>query len=477
MIERIFDIALRTMFVLTACTGIWHYVSFVTPRAVGYAVPVRDGSEFRVVKKMTTKIGETFKSFSSATEIKPFDGEWPCFRGARRDNLVQENRPLTKNWGAEGPKVVWRKELGEGYSGAIIAQGRVYVLDYLEKEDSDALRCFELLTGNELWQRSYKNPIRRNHGKSRTIPACSDNVVVTLGPAAHVMAVDATNGELLWSCDLVEQYGCEIPQWYAGQCPLIENGKVIIGVGSENVLMTALDLKTGKTLWETPNPDKLKMSHSSVLSTRLCDVEQYVYAGIGGISSCDLDGKPLWTCKSWKPAVWAPTPLKIADDLLFLTAGYGAGSALLRVRHTNGAFEAAIENEWKPTKGPASEQQTPLLIGNTLFTIQPKDAGGLHAQLVAADVDKLPALRATSGKEARFGLGPYLHADGAFWIMDDDGVLHVYQFKDDTFQKLASHKVVPGVDSWGPIAYAGGLMILRDSTSMACLDLRKEDTK
>ena len=74
MIERIFDIALRTMFVLTACTGIWHYVSFVTPRAVGYAVPVRDGSEFRVVKKMTTKIGETFKSFSSATEIKPFDG-------------------------------------------------------------------------------------------------------------------------------------------------------------------------------------------------------------------------------------------------------------------------------------------------------------------------------------------------------------------------------------------------------------------
>ena len=477
MIERIFDIALRTMFILTACAGIWHYVSFVTPRVVDYAVPVRDGSEFRVVKKMTTKIGETFKSFSSETIVKPFDYEWPCFRGARRDNLVQEDRPLTKTWGAEGPKVMWRKELGEGYSGAIIAQGRVYLLDYLEKEDSDALRCFELLTGNELWQRSYKNPIRRNHGKSRTIPAYADNVVVTLGPAAHVMATDATNGDLLWSCDLVETYGCEIPQWYAGQCPLIENGKVILGVGGEKVLMTALDLKTGKTLWETPNPDKLKMSHSSVVSSQLCGIEQFVYAGIGGITACDHNGKPLWTCKNWKPAVWAPTPLKIADDLLFLTAGYGAGSALLRVRLMNGVFEATIENEWKPTKGPASEQQTPLLIDKTLFVIQPKDAGGLHAQLVAADVDKLPALRATSGKEARFGLGPYLYANGAFWIMDDDGFLHVYQFKDDTFQKLAAYKVVPGVDAWGPIAYAGGLMILRDSTSMACLDLRKEDAK
>ena len=113
MIERIFDIALRILFVLTACAGIWHYVSFVTPRVVEYAVPVRDGSEFRVVKKMTTKIGETFKSFSSENAVKPFDGEWPCFRGARRDNLVQEDRPLTKNWGADGPKVMWLKELGD----------------------------------------------------------------------------------------------------------------------------------------------------------------------------------------------------------------------------------------------------------------------------------------------------------------------------------------------------------------------------
>ena len=69
MIERIFDIALRILFILTACAGIWHYVSFVTPRVVEYAVPVRDGSEFRVVKKLTTKIGETFKSFSSETVV------------------------------------------------------------------------------------------------------------------------------------------------------------------------------------------------------------------------------------------------------------------------------------------------------------------------------------------------------------------------------------------------------------------------
>ena len=137
-------------------------------------------------------------------------------------------------------------------------------------------------------------------------------------------------------------------------------------------------------------------------------------------------------------------------------------------------FSAAIEQEWKPTQGPASEQQTPILIGDTMFVIQPKDAGARRAEFIAADVSALPGIKAESGKDARFGLGPYLYADGAFWILDDEGVLPVYEYKDDRFERLANHKILPGVDSWGPIAFAGGLMILRDSTSMVCLDLRNE---
>lgn len=465
---------LKILTVLTACLGLWHYLTYVSPRKIEYANPVRDKSENRVVKKMTTDIGESFTGFKTNTPLQPFEHQWPCFRGSKRDNIAHDNTSLAKTWNAEGPKVLWRKALGEGYSGAVIYSGKVYILDYLEKENSDALRCFNLFSGEELWQRSYKNPIRRNHGKSRTIPACSDNVVVTLGPAAHVMAVDAASGNLLWTKDLVEAYQCEIPQWYAGQCPLIEDGKVILGVAGSKVLITALDLKTGATLWEMPNEGAYKMSHSSILSTTLCGERQYVYAGIGGIAACSLDGTPLWSCKQWKPAVWAPTPVKIAEDKLFLTAGYGAGSAILAISKGTDSFQANIEKEWKPTKGPASEQQTPLLINNTLFIIQPKDAGALRAEMVAADVDKLPSIKAESGKDKRFGLGPYLFADGAFWILDDEGTLHVLSFENNNFQQISSFKVLPGVDSWGPIAYAGGIMILRDSTSMVCINLKKE---
>jgi len=474
MTAQILNILLRAFAVAVACLGIWHYLTFTTPRQIEKAVEGRDNSANHVVKKMTTEIGADFTKYDVDADVRDFAPEWPCFRGPERDNQARSDVPLTKEWGEAGPKVLWRKQLGEGYSGAIVAGGRVYVLDYVEDDSSDALRCFELFSGEELWRRGYKNPIRRNHGKSRTIPAYSDGVVVTLGPATHVMAVDAVSGDLLWARDLVEAYGCEIPQWYAGQCPLIEDGKVILGIGGEKVLMAALDLKSGETVWEMPNGHGLKMSHASVLSAELLGTKQYVYAGIGGIAACDMQGKTLWTCTKWKPAVWAPTPLAISDERLFLTAGYGAGSAVLAVKREGGGFAAEIEQEWKPTQGPASEQQTPILLGDTMFVIQPKDAGARRAEFIAADVSALPEVKAESGKDARFGLGPYLYADGAFWIVDDEGVLYVYEYGGNGFRRLASHKILPGNDSWGPIAFAGGLMILRDSTSMVCLDLRKE---
>ena len=166
-----------------------------------------------------------------------------------------------------------------------------------------------------------------------------------------------------------------------------------------------------------------------------------------------------------------------SEDVKYIRPG-SAGAKLRKfvdaVTKDGDAFTASIEQEWKPTQGPASEQQTPILIGDTMFVIQPKDAGARRAEFIAADVSALPAVKSESGKDARFGLGPYLYADGAFWILDDEGVLSVYEYKDDRFERLAAHKILPGADSWGPIAFAGGLMILRDSTSMVCLDLRNE---
>jgi len=464
------------LFLLLAAAGIYHFASFRSRFNIVYALPQEDARLFRTEETTPIRIGEHFQRFAESVPLEN-TGSWPGFRGANHDNIVSDSPPLQTNWGKQGPTVLWRQELGEGYAAPVIAYGFVYILDYLEQEEADALRCFSLFDGHEIWRRSYRNSIRRNHGKSRTVSAVSEQTVVTIGPKGHVMATDAFSGDLLWSCDMLAEYQTELPQWYAGQCPLIDQGAVILAPAGKEALLLALELRSGEVRWQTPNLPGLKMSHSSIIPMTLQGVPQYVYAGLGGLVGISLEGELLWHAKDWRPPVWAPSPVQLSSEQIFLTAGYGAGSALLQVAYDEGCWVTTLKEQWKPSMGPASEQQTPIFYHGLLFTIQPKDAGTLRAQLVAADPLKMPEVLTGSGREERFGLGPYLLADQRFWVVDDQGVLSVFELIGQEFRKLAAHRVLPGFDAWGPIAFADGRMILRDATSMVCLDLREKTGK
>ena len=151
----------------------------------------------------------------------------------------------------------------QGYSGAAIRDGRIFVADYDQQKQGDAIRCFSLADGKEIWRYFYPVKVKRNHGMSRTVPAVTDKNVVTMGPKCHVACLDVATGKLHWFLDLVKDYGAKVPAWYAGQCPLIEDGKVILGVGGASLIL-AVDIETGNAVWESPNPKKWEMTHSSI---------------------------------------------------------------------------------------------------------------------------------------------------------------------------------------------------------------------
>ncbi|MCP4726904.1 MAG: PQQ-like beta-propeller repeat protein, partial [bacterium] len=187
-------------------------------------------------------IGDLFTAFEGTpSEI---NGSWPRFRGEDFSNISKEELELADNWSDTGPNILWSVELGEGHAGPAVADGRVYILDYDEENRADLLRCFSLDDGREIWRRGYDLYVKRNHGMSRTVPAVFENFVVTIGPKCHVMCVDAESGEFIWGIDLEKEYGAEIPLWYTGQCPLIDNSLAIIAVGGES-LFIAVDCETG----------------------------------------------------------------------------------------------------------------------------------------------------------------------------------------------------------------------------------------
>ena len=395
--------------------------------------------------------------------VDPLPGLWPGYRGPNRDGVNSEATRLARSWPPSGPKVLWSVALGEGYAAPAVRNGRVYILDYDQGAQCDALRCFSLASGAEIWRRSYPVVVKRNHGMSRTIPAVTDKYVVSLGPKCNVMCCDAVTGAVKWQIDLVRDYGTTVPEWYAGQCPLIDGNRAILAPGGK-ALMIALDLETGKVVWQTPNPRNWQMTHSSIMPMTFAGKPMYVYCGSGGVAGVSAkDGAILWDTTEWTiNTATIPTPIPIGDGRVFLCGGYDSGAMMLRLVDEGGKIAARPLYRLASTVF-GSDQQTPLLYQGHIYGVRPS------GEMVCLGLDG--KIVWTSGNTQTFGLGAYTIADGLLFAIGDNGKLTMAEASPAGWKPLAQAKVLDGPDCWGPMAVVGGRLLARDLNHMVCLDV------
>ena len=460
---------------MIACAGVLGWWLFYNPADdITPSLPGQDNRpEKDTTQTETIIIGEKFKEYIQFSS--DLTGKWTRFRGADFDNIVKDNIRLIDSWGEDGPEILWEVELGEGHAAPAIYNGRVYILDYLEIKKADALRCFSLETGEEIWRRWYNVHVKRNHGMSRTVPAVNDKYIVTVGPRGHVMCCEPDNGEFLWGMDLVKDFGSEIPFWYTGQCPIIDDTVVVLAPAGSSLLV-GVNCANGEIIWQTPNKDGWRMSHSSIMPMQYGGKKMYIYAAIGGICGVSAEGNNigeiLWRTTAFAPSVVAPSPLVLEDGKILITAGYGAGAMFFQLKKEGDKILVDIIQTYKPIEGISSEQQTPIYHLGRIFSILPKDAGPKRNQFICGDPNDCTNIYWSSGKTERFGLGPYVVADGKFFILSDDGTLAIVRASAESFILLDKARIIEGQDAWGPIAIADGRLLMRDSKKMVCLDVQ-----
>lgn len=419
-----------------------------------------------------SKLEGTLTKFDGVPADLP--GAWPRFRGPNFDAVYTEDAALSRTLPHGGPKVLWSIDVGEGFAGPAILNGRVYILDYDQQNQADVIRCMSLEDGRDIWQYSYPIKVKRWHGMSRTVPTVTDEHIVTIGPKCHVTCLDSTTGEFRWMFDLVSQFKTKVPQWYTAQCPLIDNGRAIIAPAGEDVLMMAVDCRTGEIVWQTPNPDGWVMTHSSIVPMEFNGKRFYIYCGgsqtRGGVVGISAeDGSVLWKTDEWKVLINVPMPLVIEPDRIFLTAGYGQvdyGCTMLRLSQVDG--EITVQQEFVlPTEIFGSIQQTPIYYDGYIFGIRPDKklvCLDLNGQILWASPD-------THLFGSR-GFGPYTIANGIIYVLDDEGLLTLVEATPNGYIQLDEAQVMDnGNEAWGPMAFASGRLIIRDLTRMLCVDI------
>lgn len=151
--------------------------------------------------------------------------------------------------------------------------------------------------------------------------------------------------------------------------------------------------------------------------------------------------------------------------------GLWDGRGSLQVDKAGSKWTATVLDQYKADKGLSSEQQTPILYNDMIISVMPKDGGGLRSKLVCFSPTDLHNPIWSSAADERFGLGPYLVINKHLFVFKDDGELYVYEIQSKAMKLLKKQRVMDGVDAWGPMAYADGMLVLRDAHTVKCLKI------
>ncbi len=428
-------------------------------------------------------------------------GTWPQFRGPNRDGISPlspsegeragvRGFSLSRDWKVSPPRELWSLDVGEGYAGVVIQAGRVYLLDYERDTKQSALRSLSLADGQEIWRFSYPLTIKRNHGMTRTMPTLAGNHLIALDSKCNVFCLDATSGELKWSVSLIHEFGATVPEWYAGQCPLVDGDKVVLAPGGKDALLVALDLATGKPLWQSPNPHDWKMTHSSIMPMDFGGRRHYVYCASKGVVGVDAtDGKQLWETADWKISIaTVPSPVPLPDGKIFLTGGYNAGSLMLELQMNGTTLTSSGSTPSlspAPSGGEGRGEEEFSLTVRSVFKLPANLFGATQHTPVVKD-HHLYGIRAdgrfvclgldgkvvwSSGSGENFGLGSFLLAGDLIYALNDSGQLSLIEATPTRFNLLGQIQPLTGRESWAPMALADGRLLLRDLTRLVCLDV------
>jgi outer membrane protein assembly factor BamB len=405
-----------------------------------------------------------FVAFFSLAAVCPAASlDWPQFGGPHGD-FTSDAKGLASSWPAAGPKKLWSRPLGDGYS-EIAVDGNVLYTMYRVTSDEIVVAA-DANTGKTIWEYRYEARFRLGMGMENgpgphATPLVTQNGVYAIGILGNLVCLDKKTGKKIWAHDMENEFHGTVFDRGWAPSPIAYKDTVIMKVGGAGHSFMAFDQKTGAVKWRTVQD--FTNSPSSPVLIQVDGQDQLVAPMADDVVAIDpADGRVLWTyphSTSWGLNI--STPVWGDGNLLFISSAYNGGSCVIRLSRANG--KTMPEKVWASNKMRV-HFSTAVRVGDMVYGSS-GDFG--PAPLTAVDVKT----GKVAWQDRTFSKSSFVYADGKFIVVDEDGNLALANFSPQGLQ-VVSRAALLHSNAWTAPSLAGGRLYLRDRTTMMALDLR-----
>ncbi|MEY4387283.1 MAG: hypothetical protein RLY20_2566 [Verrucomicrobiota bacterium] len=395
--------------------------------------------------------------------------DWTQFRGPSTDGRSAERWAIKSYISSNSLARVWSIKAETGFSSFTVADGKAFTVvgRQIDGVKREVLVTFNAADGKELWSTPFgvarydgggDNGEDGNKGGDgpRSTPAVNDGRVFVFGGAMKLVCVDEKDGKQLWAQDIIKDFGGKNLQWQNAASPLLDGGLVFVAGGGLGQSLLAFDQKTGASVWKAQDDG---ICHASPVAATIQGVRQVIWVtkkGLVGVAP--KTGVVLW--RQDFPARHVAASPVVDGDLVYCSAGYGAGAQVIRIKKEGDALTPEVV--WKKPNQLMNHWSTPVVKDGYLYGLFGHAAYGT-APLKCIEL----ATGAEKWSKPNFGQGGVILVDGHLLALCDYGELCIVKASPEGYKQEGLFQAIGG-KCWSTPAFSDGKIFLRSTTEGVC---------
>jgi outer membrane protein assembly factor BamB len=386
---------------------------------------------------------------------------WTQWGGPHR-NFKTDASGLKDIWPASGPRVLFKRALGEGYSSPAVENGVMYTL--YGKPGAEVVLAANAETGATLWEQTtpmtFQSDAPEMGNGPYSTPLIVGNRLFTTGVAGRLQCLDKATGKVIWTQQLwADHRGSQMMYGYASS-PIAFREMVIVPVGGRGKALMAFQQADGKVAWSKNDFGNV---YSSPILIDVQGLEQLAVLLDGAVIGVNPHNGDLQWSVPFKAdySIAVATPLWSEDRTLFVSAEYNGGAKMIELTRNGSETKAAelwSSNRLRLHHGNA------MRIGDAIYFT----SGGKFSQAI------LSAIEARTGKilwqERSIQKATFVWADNKLITLDEDGNLMIAHPSPQGFKISAKAPLLTKI-AWTPPVLVGTRLYVRDRHTLVAVDL------